>query len=327
MQQALGLAARADLQSDINPRVGALIVAADGSIVGQGWHQGSGSPHAEAMALAQAGARAQGATVYCTLEPCNAKGRMDPCAQALISAGVARVVYGATDPNPAKSGGAKTLAEAGIEVSGGVLADLASALNPTWELMHKRGRPWVIWKTATSLDGFIAASDGSSKWITSDAARTDVMRLRSTVGAIITGTGTVLADNPALTVRDRVVSKQPLRIVVGKSEIPATSAVLSGPNPALIRTDDFALVLAEVAKLGIHRVLLECGARLATSAWQAGLIDEVVWYQAPVVLGAGQHNLNDFGLATLDSAPRFSFSTVDRIGPDLRIVFRPGGES
>jgi diaminohydroxyphosphoribosylaminopyrimidine deaminase/5-amino-6-(5-phosphoribosylamino)uracil reductase len=327
MQQALGLAARADLQADINPRVGALIIAADGTIVGQGWHQGSGTAHAEAMALAQAGERAQGATVYCTLEPCNAVGRMQPCTQALISAGVARVVYGATDPNPAKAGGAQTLREAGIEVTGGLLAELASALNPTWELMHERKRPWVIWKTATSLDGFIAAADGSSKWITSDAARNDVMRLRASVGAIVTGTGTVLADDPELTVRDRVVSKQPLRVVVGKREIPSTAAILRGPVPAEIHQGELSSALTDLASRGIHRVLLECGASLATSAWRAGAIDEVVWYQAPVVLGVGKHNLNDLGITALANASRFSFTSVDRIGPDLRISFRTQGES
>ena len=201
MSRAIELAGKIDLSRDVNPRVGAVIVDTAGNIVGEGWHEGSGTAHAEVMAIAQAGSKSIGATLYCTLEPCNAQGVTGPCAQAVIAAGITKVVVAQTDPHQAMSGGVKTLQDAGIEVEVGLLQEQATALNASWNFAQQNNRPWVIWKTATTLDGFVAAEDGTSKWITGEPARERVQEIRASVGAILTGTGTVLADDPLLTVR------------------------------------------------------------------------------------------------------------------------------
>ena len=322
MQRAITLAKSVDLRTDVNPHVGAIIVDSSGNVVGQGWHQGSGTHHAEVMALAEAGEKAKGATVYSTLEPCSSTGRMGPCTTALIDAGVSRVVIGTIDDNPRMSGGASLLREAGIDVTTGVCVDESLALNSTWHFAIENGRPWVTWKVATTLDGFTAASDGTSKWITSDEARADVQLVRSTVGAIVTGTGTVLADNPALTVRGTLT--QPRRVIVGTRELPRDLQVfqeIDGSLPATQHSEDITEVLKHLATEGIHHVLLECGMSLAQAAWNRGLIDEVVWYQAPVLLGTGRGSLGDVGVNTIGDAIRFDFQSVDRIGSDLKITF------
>ena len=322
MQRAITLARSVDLRTDINPHVGALVVDSSGQIVGQGWHQGSGTNHAEVMALAEAGDKARGATVFSTLEPCSSTGRMGPCTTALIDAGVSRVVIGAIDDNPRMSGGASLLRDAGIDVISGVCANESRALNPTWHFAIENGRPWVTWKVATTLDGFTAAADGSSKWITSDEARADVQLLRASVGAIVTGTGTALADNPALTVRGG--SHQPRRVIVGTRELPRDLQVfqpLEGSAPADQYADDITDVLKRLAQDGVHHVLLESGMGLAQAAWTRGLIDEVVWYQAPVLVGVGRGSLGDIGVNTIGDAIRFDFQSVDRIGSDLKVTF------
>lgn len=323
MQRAIELAKNVDLRQDINPHVGALVVHSDGVIVGQGWHQGSGTAHAEVMALSQAGDRARGATVYSTLEPCSSTGRMGPCTTALIEAGVSRVVIGASDANPVMSGGAEVLRGAGIDVRSGVAEISARGLNPTWHFAIENGRPWVTWKVATTLDGFTAAVDGSSKWITSEEARNDVQLLRAEVGAIVTGTGTVLDDNPSLTVRG--ATRQPLRVIAGKRELPRDLDVFAttekGAEPAVQFTEDISEILRHLAADGIHHVLLESGMGLATSAWNRQLIDEVVWYQAPVLLGQGRGALGDLGVNNIGEAQRFDFHSVERIGIDLKVTF------
>lgn len=322
MRQALALAASVDLPRDVNPRVGALVVSSEGEVVGEGFHLGSGTDHAEVVALAQADGLAVGSTVYSTLEPCAHKGKKDPCAHALIEAGVARVVYAQQDPNPAMAGGAAALATSGVAVTGEVLAAEAEALNPSWTFAHNNNRPWVIWKTATTLDGFVAAADGSSKWITGEQARAQVQDIRESVGAIITGTGTVLADNPLLTVRDLADDEQPLRVVVGTRSIPADSQILAGPHPAHVMSSDISHVLETLwSQYRIHRVLVEAGPGLSRALWQQGLVDEVFWFQAPVILGQGQHVIGDIGVGTLDAASRFSDYSVNRVGLDVVIHF------
>lgn len=312
MRRAIELAQRADLTVDANPHVGAVVVSADGTVVGEGWHEGSGTPHAEVVALAAAGERARGSTVYSTLEPCAGTGRMGPCTLALVRAGVARVVFGQSDPHAAMAGGGAWLARQGIDVTPGVLAAQCGDLNPTWTFAHQSGRPWVIWKTATTLDGFIAGSDGASRWITGEPARAQVQELRAAAMAVITGTGTVLADDPRLTVRDR--QAQPLRVVVGSTPVPDGAAVLPAVQYPLPIDEALARVWQDHRT---HRVLVEAGPRLSTALWQLDLVDEVYWYRAPVVMGRGLPVLGEPGQRALERARRFSQVDVHRVGLDL----------
>ena len=322
MTQAIALAEQVDLSRDKNPRVGAVVVSAAGEILGSGAHLGSGTDHGEVIALVQAGNLARGATVYSTLEPCAGTGQRPPCVQALIDAGVARVVFGQQDPNVEMSGGAKWLADAGIEVVAGVLNDECTALNPSWTFAHEQGRPWVIWKTATTLDGFIAAADGTSKWITGDESREFVQRIRSTVGAIVTGTGTVLTDDPHLTVRSLPAQQQPLLVVVGSRSIPAEANILKTGAQTLQTSVDVTEVISQLwREHSIHRVLVEAGSGLSTSLWRAGLVDEVYWFQAPAIAGEGLKALADIGVQTMGDVLRFSQTEVNRVGLDVVVHF------
>ncbi|MGA0003420.1 MAG: bifunctional diaminohydroxyphosphoribosylaminopyrimidine deaminase/5-amino-6-(5-phosphoribosylamino)uracil reductase RibD [Candidatus Nanopelagicales bacterium] len=322
MARAIELASKVDLSRDINPTVGAVIVDASGNVVGEGWHNGSGTDHAEVMAIAQAGAKAVGATLYCTLEPCNAQGKTGPCAQAVIAAGITKVVIAQADPHRAMSGGVKTLQAAGIEVEVGLLQDSAIAINASWNFAQENNRPWVIWKTATTLDGFVAAEDGSSKWITGEPARERVQEIRASVGAILTGTGTVLADDPLLTVRALSDDQQPLRVIVGDRELPANSQIFTGTNPAIRMGGDLSKVIAELwQEHGVHKVLVEAGSHVSQSLWSANLVDEVYWFQAPMILGSGKPAIGSFGVNTLANASRFPEYQVDRVGLDLLVHF------
>jgi diaminohydroxyphosphoribosylaminopyrimidine deaminase/5-amino-6-(5-phosphoribosylamino)uracil reductase len=322
MSRAIELASKVDLSRDINPTVGAVIVDASGTVVGEGWHNGSGADHAEVMAIAQAGAKAVGATLYCTLEPCNAQGKTGPCAQTVIAAGITKVVIAQADPHRAMSGGVKTLQAAGIEVEVGLLQDSAIDLNASWNFAQENNRPWVIWKTATTLDGFVAAEDGSSKWITGEPARERVQEIRASVGAILTGTGTVLADDPLLTVRALPNDQQPLRVIVGDRELPANSQIFTGANPAIRMPGDLSKVIAELwQEHGVHKVLVEAGSHVSQSLWSANLVDEVYWFQAPMILGSGKPAIGSFGVNTLANASRFPEYQVDRVGLDLLVHF------
>jgi diaminohydroxyphosphoribosylaminopyrimidine deaminase/5-amino-6-(5-phosphoribosylamino)uracil reductase len=322
MARAIELASKVNLSRDINPTVGAVIVDASGTIVGEGWHNGSGTVHAEIMAIAQAGSKAVGATLYCTLEPCNAQGKTGPCAQTVIAAGITKVVIAQADPHRAMSGGVKTLQAAGIEVEVGLLQDSAIDLNASWNFAQENNRPWVIWKTATTLDGFVAAEDGSSKWITGEPARERVQEIRASVGAILTGTGTVLADDPLLTVRALPNDQQPLRVIVGDRELPANSQIFTGANPAIRMPGDLSKVIAELwQEHGVHKVLVEAGSHVSQSLWSANLVDEVYWFQAPMILGSGKPAIGSFGVNTLANASRFPEYQVDRVGLDLLVHF------
>ena len=323
MSRALELAISADLVRDTNPIVGTVIVDDAGNIVGEGFHNGSGSAHAEVVAIAQAGEKAKGATLYCTLEPCNAQGKTGPCAQAIIAAGISKVIIAQRDPNVAMAGGAQTLINAGITVDFDVMTDQARELNASWNFAHENHRPWVIWKTATSLDGFISAADGTSQWITGEPARERVQEIRASVGAIVTGSGTVLADDPLLTVRSLSETDQPLRVIVGDREIPQDAKIFAGPKPAIrIKGDLGEVIKALWQEHGIHKVLVEAGAAMAHSLWTADLVDEVYWFQAPVLMGAGTPAIGSFGVNTLANAPRFPQYQLDRVGLDLLIHFK-----
>ena len=311
---------------DPNPRVGALVLDRAGQVVGVGHHRGAGTPHAEVIALREAGDRAAGGTAYVSLEPCAHHGRTPPCTQALTEAGVARLVYAVADPDPRAAGGAQLLKGHGVEVQQLELAEADKVLRH-WSFAVAHGRPFVTWKTATTLDGRVAAADGTSTWITSDEARADVHDLRARCGAIVVGTGTALADDPSLTTRHLDGSSrehQPLRVVVGERDLPATAKVRDGSAPTDQLTDrDPSAVLGELHTRGIRRVLLEGGPTVTAAWWRAGVIDEVVAYVAPALLGAGPGAVGDLGITTMAGIARLSIDDVTRIGPDIRITAHP----
>ena len=302
-----------------NPPVGALALAADGSVVGEGATQPPGGLHAERVALATATGPVH--TVVSTLEPCNHTGRTGPCAQAIIEAGVARVVYAHADPHHVAAGGADTLRAAGVEV---VEAGGPEGALTYWLHRQRTGRPFVTWKYAATLDGRSAAADGTSQWITGEPARADVHLLRSRVDAIVAGSGTVLADDPALTARPAdgrpVAGHQPLRVVVDRRcRVPATARALG--EGSLHVTDDRDL-MAELVDRGVVRVLLEGGPTLAAAFWRAGFIDEVVGYLAPALLGSGPTAVGDLGIGTITDIARLRITDITRLGEDVRITMK-----
>ncbi len=333
MRRALVLAATPGVPLGPNPRVGAVLLAPDGSVIAEGCHRGAGTPHAEADALARAGAAAAGSTAVVTLEPCNHTGRTGPCAAALVEAGVSRVVFALPDPNPVAAGGAQALTAAGVQVESGLLAGEATALNRAWLFGLAHGRPLVSWKVAASLDGRVAAADGSSRWISSTAARRDAHRLRAGCDTMLVGTGTVAADDPALTVRDEAGQPrphQPLRAVMGLRELPPGARVLDDAAPTLVlRTHDPAAALSALFARGQRHILLEGGPTLAAAFLRAGLVDEVVAYVAPVLLGAGPHAVGDVGIASIGEALRLTVDDVtvlpgiDGEQPNVRLTMAP----
>ncbi|MFI5487217.1 bifunctional diaminohydroxyphosphoribosylaminopyrimidine deaminase/5-amino-6-(5-phosphoribosylamino)uracil reductase RibD [Micromonospora echinaurantiaca] len=339
MRRAIELAARGLGTTSPNPVVGCVLLDAAGAVVGEGFHAYAGGPHAEIVALAQAGERARGGTAVVTLEPCDHTGRTGPCSTALIQAGVARVVIAVPDPNPVASGGAATLRAAGIQVDLGVRAAEAEAGNVAWLTSMRRGWPYVIWKYAATLDGRSAAADGTSMWITSEAARMDVHALRGTVDAVLVGVGTVLADDPRLTARNlrdgTLAIRQPLRVVVDSAgRTPADARVRDGAARTWIATADevgagpdgrvdLPALLAALHGRGIRAVLLEGGPQLAGAFLAAGLVDKIVGYVAPRLLGAGPAALVDAGVTTIAEAIDLELTDVTQIGPDLRITALP----
>ena len=350
MARALRLAERGRYTARPNPMVGCVITR-DEVIVGEGLHWRAGEAHAEILALRAAGDAARGATVYCTLEPCAHVGRTGPCAEALIEAGVSRVVAAMRDPFPQVDGkGFERLLAAGIAVQHGLLHPQAEALNHGFFSRIRRGRPWVRVKLACSLDGRTAMASGQSQWITGEAARLDVHRWRARSGAILTGSGTVLADDPSLTARLHagIALQPPLRVVLdpglatvarGKvREGRAPTLYVHAPDakpPAGFAAErvavpfrdgglDLHAVMAALAQRQINEAQVEAGATLAGAFLQAGLMDELLLYIAPVLLGAQARPLFD-GLRISDMAERLRLRTVDtrRLGEDLRLLLRP----
>jgi diaminohydroxyphosphoribosylaminopyrimidine deaminase/5-amino-6-(5-phosphoribosylamino)uracil reductase len=310
-----------------NPVVGCVVLDPDGDIVGEGWHAKAGGPHAEVVALEAAGDRARGATVVVTLEPCRHTGRTGPCTQALIEAGVSRLVYAVADPNPAAAGGAAELLAAGIEVEGAVLETEAAAANIEWLTAAREQRPHVTLKLASSVDGRIAAADGTSRWITGPAARADAHRLRALSDAVLVGTGTALADDPALTVRDvdaELAGRRPLRVVMGLRDLPLDARVLAGDAPSLrVGSHDPVQVLKVLHDREVRAVLVEGGATVASAFLAAGLVDRVVAYVAPVLIGEGASAVTGFGAGTIGESLRLDDVEVTVLGDDVRIVGRP----
>ncbi|MFJ8311972.1 MULTISPECIES: bifunctional diaminohydroxyphosphoribosylaminopyrimidine deaminase/5-amino-6-(5-phosphoribosylamino)uracil reductase RibD [unclassified Streptomyces] len=348
MRRAIELAARGLGSTSPNPVVGCVITDASGALVGEGFHQRAGGPHAEVHALEAAGGKARGGTAYVTLEPCNHTGRTGPCVQALIEAGVTRVFYAVGDPNPQATGGADTLRAAGVQVERGLLAAEAEAVNTAWLTSVRLGRPHVTWKYAATLDGRIAAADGTSRWITSPESRADVHRLRAESDAVVVGSGTARTDDPHLAVRGIEGATQPLRLAVdtNATAVKAGARILDGAAPTLIAVAedadaahlpeeavvripraaaglDVAALLAALHARGVRSVLLEGGPALAGAFVAAGAVDKVVGYLAPVLLGAGPAALADAGISTIAEALRLDISETVRIGPDLRITATP----
>ena len=361
MARALQLAARGLYSTDPNPRVGCVVVNND-VIVGEGWHAVAGGPHAEVNALQQAGEHAAGATAYVTLEPCCHFGRTPPCTRALIDAGVARVVVAMEDPSPQMAGqGLAELRRAGIEIAEGIAAQEAQALNIGFVTRIRRGRPYVRLKAAMSTDGRSAMANGESQWITSREARLDGQRLRARSSAVLTGIGTVLADDPRLTVRvsttelglddQDVPLQQPLRIIADSGlRIPVTARLLAQAGTTLIATCaddprkhdtlqsdytevlylppchgrvDLDVLMHELAQRGVNELLVEAGPVLNGALLQAGLIDELVCYIAPRLLGdEGRGIFHLPGLEYLDQAVRLTFTDARSVGPDLRLTAR-----
>jgi diaminohydroxyphosphoribosylaminopyrimidine deaminase / 5-amino-6-(5-phosphoribosylamino)uracil reductase len=354
MRRALELATRGWGRVSPNPLVGCVLVR-DGHVVGEGWHEGPGTEHAEAMALRLAGDRAEGAEAFVTLEPCDHHGRTPPCARALIEAGIRSVVAATRDPNPIVDGsGFRTLRAAGLAVEEGLLAEDASRQNVAFDTHVRSGRPYVVLKMASSLDGKAAARDGSSKWITGEEARADVQRLRAWSDAVVVGSGTALADDPRLTVRDpRYASaRPPVRVIVDPSgRVPGDRRAFDAAAPTLVATTDLAsptrrqgwvdagadvamvdrdetggvslpALVETLGKRDIQGVLLEGGPTLAWSAVRDGVVDQLVVYLAPMLLGGREATgwLAGSGFAPVGEAARVDLVSVERLGGDLKVV-------
>ena len=356
MREALSLATQAQWLCPPNPAVGCVIVLPDGGVI-SAHTQATGQAHAEAQALrmlAAQGQSARGATVYVTLEPCSHHGRTPPCADALVREGVARVVVAVEDPNPLVAGqGIERLRAAGIQVDVGLLADEAREINLGFFSRMQRGQPWVRLKVAASLDGRTALDDGRSQWITSPAARADGHAWRARAGAVLTGIGTVLDDNPRLDVREVDTPRQPLRVIVdSRLETPPSARILPPPGDVLVYHAedhparraaleavgaelvclpgaggkvDLGAMLADLARRGVNELHVEAGHKLNGSFVREDRVDEYLIYLAPKLIGQGREMMRFGPLDGLDDAPALEFLDVQRVGPDLRLRARPPG--
>jgi diaminohydroxyphosphoribosylaminopyrimidine deaminase/5-amino-6-(5-phosphoribosylamino)uracil reductase len=291
MARAIELSVAPDAPRGVNPRVGCVIIDDSGEVLGEGYHRGAGTAHAEVRALEEAGVAARGATAVVTLEPCRHVGRTAPCVQALVAAGVCRVVFAQPDPTDLAGGGADELRAGGIEVIGGVLEELASLVNRGWTHVQRTGRPFVTLKIAATLDGRVADDGGGPTPISGPESARFVHALRGDVDAVLVGTGTAIIDNPRLTVREsdgRIAARQPLRVVIGERDLPRSLRIFSDEAPTVhLRTRVPTEVMADLAGRGVQQVLLEGGPSLAAGFLDAGLVDEVVWLLAPRLFGVG----------------------------------------
>lgn len=344
MRRALALAEKGLFTATPNPRVGCVITRGE-SIVGEGWHERVGGPHAEAVALERAGEKAQGATVYVNLEPCSHHGRTPPCAGALINAKVVRVVAALRDPDPQAARGGEALAAAGIRFEHGLLEVEGRELNLGFLSRVQRGRPWVRLKVAATLDGRSALASGASQWITGPEARRDGHRWRARACALLTGIGTVTADDPRLTVREVETPRQPLRVVVdSRLEIPRHAQILQGAKvlifaaraaPAPQNAEvvelpnahgkvDLPRMLEELARRGVNELHVEAGFRLNGSLTREGCVDEFLVYLNPSFLGDGAQGMLDLpAVGALEERLKLKLVSLDRLGDDLRILARP----
>ena len=342
MRRALVLAGEGLYTTTPNPRVGCVVAQGD-TVVGEGWHEKAGGPHAEVVAIGQAGAKAAGATAYMTLEPCNHQGRTPPCVDLVISKKIKRVVAAMLDPNPGAAHGGARLAAAGVAFEHGLMEAEAKELNIGFVSRMTRGRPWVRMKIAATLDGRTALANGQSQWITGQEARKDGHRWRARACAILTGIGTVKADDPRLTVREVETSRQPLRVIVdSRLETPATALILEGGNVLLFSSKkgklkgaeivllpnpdgkvDLPKMLEELARRGINELHVEAGFRLNGSLVREGCVDEFLIYLNPSFLGdEAQGMLSIPGFSSLEERTRVKITSLDRVGDDIRILAR-----
>lgn len=315
----------------VNPQVGAVILDREGRIVAEGYHKGSGTPHAEVMAIEDLKRSipypfAPGYTAVVTLEPCNHFGKTGPCAQALIDAGISRVVFPIKDPGNESAGGAQRLRDSGVEVIEGVLRDKAKEQNRVWLTSKQLGRPYVTLKWASSLDGRIAATDGSSKWISGEESRRDAHLLRRDVDAILVGTGTVIADDPELTARDQsgnYFDHQPLRVVMGERELPRDKRVFNEKAETIqIRARNPQVVIQELNNRQVKHLLVEGGSKIASEFIRNNLVDEFIIYLAPVLLGGPRLAINDLGIPSMAEAINLRITEQKLLGEDLFIRAR-----
>ena len=334
MIRALELALKGPAKG-VNPRVGAVILDSTGQVLGEGFHKGSGTAHAEVIALEAALSGSQklpaGSVAVVTLEPCNHTGKTGPCAKALIEAGVSKVVFASSDPGENSSGGANTLRAAGIEVEAGMMADEANTQLRVWLTATTNQRPFVTLKWASSLDGRAAAQDGTSKWISGAQSRADAHRRRSEVDAILVGTGTALIDDPELTARNEDGSlheSQPLRVVLGTRELPSNLRVFNADAETVtIKTQSIHGALSELFERGIRHILVEGGPTLASRFVQMDLVDEFVIYLAPKLIGGDKLAIGSIDVPSIDQAKGLAFTEVSNLGEDVLIVAEPIRES
>lgn len=332
MSRALELALLGPARG-VNPRVGAIILNSAGEAIGEGFHNGSGTAHAEIIALEQAlaGAKilAPGATAVVTLEPCNHTGKTGPCAKALIDSGISRVVFASGDPGAKSSGGAKILTAAGVEVLAGVLEEQANQQLRVWLTSTKSKRPFVTLKWASSLDGRSAAADGTSKWISSIESRADAHKRRSEVDAILVGTGTALFDDPELTARKTdgtLFETQPLRVVLGERDLPSSLRVFNSDAKTItIKTQSIHGAMEELFDMGIKHVMVEGGPTLASRFVELDLVDEFLVYLAPKLLGGDRLSIDSIDVASIDRAKELEFFEIKQLGADVLLVARSAG--
>jgi diaminohydroxyphosphoribosylaminopyrimidine deaminase/5-amino-6-(5-phosphoribosylamino)uracil reductase len=300
-----------------NPIVGAVITSATGEFISEGFHRGA--DHAEVIAIKAAKEIPAGSTIYVSLEPCNHHGKTPPCVDAIIESGISKVIYAVSDPNPVASGGAERLQAAGIEVISGLNEIQARFENRAWLTKIEKQRPRITWKIASTMDGKVAASDGSSKWITGEPARVDVALMRSQADAIVTSTATVKADDPLLT--SKGAGSNPVRIVMGTTEIASDYKVLGNDSETvLIKSHNFKDLINVANERGFNQLMIEAGPTFGTALLRADLIDEIVLFQAPTFLGSGLSAIGDLGITNIAGRLDFEISDVEVIGADLKIT-------
>ena len=326
MQRAISMGEKGLGKTAPNPIVGAVIIDSTGNVVGEGFHDRVNSPdHAEVVAIKAAGAKAKGATIVVSLEPCNHTGSTGACVQAIIDAGITTVVFAVSDPNPVASGGADALRAAGITVVAGVLEAQAAFSNRAWLMKIKKNRPFFTWKVAATLDGKVAAADGTSKWITNEASRGDVQVLRRQADAILVGTNTVIADNPHLIPRGEFAgyASNPIRVVCGEQDLPKDSLVFDdAAQTVVVKSKDLDVLVDRLNELGMNHVFVEAGPTLASAMVDHCLMDELVLYQAPTFLGTGKPFFAFDYPTTITDQMRLDHISTQVLDGDVKSIYR-----
>ena len=326
MQRAISMGEKGLGKTAPNPIVGAVIIDSNGNVVGEGFHDRVNSPdHAEVVAIKAAGVKAKGATIVVSLEPCNHTGSTGACVQAIIDAGITTLVYAVRDPNPVAAGGAQALKAAGVNVISGVLEAQAAFSNRAWLMKIEKNRPYFTWKVAATLDGKVAAADGTSKWITNEASRGDVQNLRRDADAILVGTNTVIADNPHLIPRGEFAgyASNPIRVVCGEQDLPKDSLVFdSAAQTVVVKSKDLDVLVEKLNELGVNHVFVEAGPTLASAMVDHCLMDELVIYQAPTFLGTGKPFFAFDYPTTITDQMRMDHISTQVLDGDVKSIYR-----